>query len=81
MIIKEKIKNIKKINKKRDILGYILANDISCYNIENRDHHLARAKSADNFCPTTDFFITDYDYNSKKISCTHNSKLFKEWHD
>lgn len=77
VIIKRKLKNIKKLNKKRDVLGYILANDISCYNIEKRDHHLARAKSADNFCPTTDFFITDYDYKFKKISCAHNSKLLR----
>lgn len=77
VIIKRKLKNIKKLNKKRDILGYCLANDISCYNIDNRDHHLARAKSADNFCPISDFFLTDYDYKSKKISCTHNSKLLR----
>ena len=74
---KRKLRNIKKLNKKIDILGYCLANDISCYNIENRDHHLARAKSADNYCPISDYFLTDFICRNKQISCKHNNRLLR----
>ncbi len=77
ILIKRKLRNIKKLNKKIDILGYCLANDISCYNIENRDHHLARAKSADNYCPISDYFLTDFICRNKQISCKHNNRLLR----
>ena len=49
VVIKKISKNVN-INDTDDcILGYIISNDISCSNIDNRDHHLARAKSAENF--------------------------------
>ena len=29
----------------KNILGYMPANDITCNNLHNRDHHLAKSKS------------------------------------
>ena len=68
-----KLKNIKKY-----ILGYIPANDVSCENIEDRDHHLARSKSPDGFCPIGTYIDTDYDYRNKKITAFHNNTLLRE---
>ena len=60
------------------ILGYISANDVSCDNVEDRDHHLARSKSADGFCPIGQYIDTDYDYRDKKILAYHNDILLRK---
>ena len=49
-------------NIKDYILGYVPANDVSCDNVDDRDHHLARSKSADGFCPLGHYIDTEYDY-------------------
>lgn len=33
------------------ILGYTIANDVTAANVHGRDHHLARSKGLDTFCP------------------------------
>ena len=60
------------------ILGYLPANDISCNNIDGRDHHLARSKSADGFCPLGSYIDTDYNFKNKKIMAYHNDELIRE---
>jgi 2-keto-4-pentenoate hydratase/2-oxohepta-3-ene-1,7-dioic acid hydratase in catechol pathway len=65
-------------NVKDYILGYLPADDVSCDNVEDRDHHLARSKSADGFCPVGQYIDTDYDYRNKKILAYHNDILLRE---
>lgn len=77
VIIKKKLNNRKYLKNSEDILGYCIANDISCYNISNRDHHLARAKSADNFCPISNFIDTEFEIKNKKIQSYHNENLLR----
>lgn len=43
------------------ILGYTIANDVTVNNALGRDHHLARAKSLDHFCPLGPWIDTDLD--------------------
>jgi 2-keto-4-pentenoate hydratase/2-oxohepta-3-ene-1,7-dioic acid hydratase in catechol pathway len=59
-------------------LGYVPANDVSCDNVDDRDHHLARSKSADGFCPLGQYVDTDYDFRGKKILAYHNNTLLRE---
>lgn len=59
IIIKKKAKNIKSSEANDYILGYSVANDVTMKNILNRDHHLARSKSLDTFCPVSNFITTD----------------------
>lgn len=73
--IKRKI-NIKEA--KKYIFGFLPVNDLSCDNIENRDHHLARSKSADGFCPLGNYIDTSFDYKNKKIKAFHNRILLRE---
>jgi len=65
-------------NVKDYILGYISANDVSCNNVDERDHHLARSKSADGFCPVGDCIDTEFDYRNKTIRAYHNDCLIRE---
>lgn len=78
VVIKKEAKNIKTDDSKKHILGYIIGNDISCSNIDNRDHHLARSKSADGFCPISNYINLNYDPSSKNIRSFHNDILLRE---
>jgi len=69
---------VSSLNVKDYILGYIPANDVSCNNVEDRDHHLARSKSADGFCPIGQYIDTDYDYRNKEILAYHNDIMLRK---
>ncbi|HYX35068.1 MAG TPA: fumarylacetoacetate hydrolase family protein [Oligoflexus sp.] len=59
------------------IFGYTVANDASCENLGQRDHHLARSKAADTFCPLGPYIDTEYDWHNKKIEGWHNNTLVR----
>jgi 2-keto-4-pentenoate hydratase/2-oxohepta-3-ene-1,7-dioic acid hydratase in catechol pathway len=63
---------------KEYILGYVPVNDVSCVNVDNRDHHLARSKSANGFCPVGQYIDMDYDYRNKEILAYHNDILLRK---
>ncbi len=60
------------------ILGYTPANDVSCDNVNNRDHHLLRSKAADGFCPIGPYIETEYDPNGKTLEAYHNDQLIRK---
>jgi len=77
IVILKKAKNVPYGEVSGYILGYVPANDISCKNIQQRDHHLARSKSADEFCPLGQYIDTDYDPKNKTIRAFHNDILLR----
>lgn len=60
------------------IFGYTVANDASCENLGTRDHHLARSKAADAFCPTGPYVDTEYEWKNRRISAFHNGVLVRD---
>jgi 2-keto-4-pentenoate hydratase/2-oxohepta-3-ene-1,7-dioic acid hydratase in catechol pathway len=78
VVIKKEAKNISKDNVKDYILGFVPVNDVSCENVEGRDHHLARSKSPDGYCPVGHWIDTEYDYNGKIIEAYHNERLIRK---
>ncbi|MBT7896745.1 MAG: hypothetical protein HN564_07085 [Flavobacteriales bacterium] len=78
VIIKQKIININASEVKDCILGYTIVNDITCHNTEGRDHHLARSKNQDGFCPTGDYIETNFSYKNKMIRAYQNDHLLRE---
>ncbi len=60
------------------IFGYTICNDVSCENVFERDHHLARSKGADTFCVLGPYIDTDFNPNGKYISGHHNDVLIRE---
>jgi 2-keto-4-pentenoate hydratase/2-oxohepta-3-ene-1,7-dioic acid hydratase in catechol pathway len=77
-VIKHKVKNISSDSVHKSILGFMPANDITCNNLYKRDHHLARSKSADGFCPVGKYIDLDYQYCNKKIQGYQNNILIRE---
>lgn len=78
VIIKKEAKNISLENAKEYIGGYTIANDITIENIMDRDHHLARAKSADGFCPILDKVDGSFEPKDQYIRAYHNGELLRE---
>lgn len=77
-VIKKTARNIKSEKVSEYLLGYLTANDVTCENVEKRDHHLARSKSADGFCPVSYYIDTDYYYKNKSIIGYHNDIMLRK---
>ena len=77
VVIKTETKNISRKQVSEHILGYVPVNDVSCENVDDRDHHLARSKSADGYCPVGHWIDTEYDYRGKMIEAFHNEILIR----
>jgi len=78
VVISKKAKNISIDEVESYILGYTIVNDITIKNIDNRDHHLARSKSVDNFCPVLDTLDTSFIPKDQKLKAFHNGILLRE---
>lgn len=60
------------------ILGYTIANDVTMDNILQRDHHLARSKGWNTFCPIGPFIETEIATNNLKMISKINGKVFQD---
>jgi 2-keto-4-pentenoate hydratase/2-oxohepta-3-ene-1,7-dioic acid hydratase in catechol pathway len=60
------------------ILGYTIANDVSCENVNEWDHHLARSKGADTFCVLGPWIDTEYNPEGKQVRGYHNNVLIRD---
>jgi 2-keto-4-pentenoate hydratase/2-oxohepta-3-ene-1,7-dioic acid hydratase in catechol pathway len=67
IIIGKKGKNITYEESHKFIAGYTVGNDITTSNILNRDHHLARSKGLDTFCPLASDFITEIETSNLEL--------------
>ncbi len=78
IVIGKKAKNISVERSDLYIFGYTVANDITMQNIESRDHHLARSKGCDTFCPLGPWIVPNI--NTSELSLTNkiNNKVFQE---
>ncbi|EGE39621.1 2-hydroxyhepta-2,4-diene-1,7-dioate isomerase [Streptomyces sp. SID4928] len=57
------------------ILGWTIGNDVTAVNADGRDHHLARSKSADTFCPLGPYIDTQFQYAKRRVSGFLNDVL------
>lgn len=59
------------------ILGHTVANDVTMSNCLGRDHHLARSKGWDTFCPLGPAIVTHTDTSSLRMSNSINGELMQ----
>ncbi len=78
IVIGKRTKNVSKISAKKAIFGYLCANDITAENIDNRDHHLARSKGIDAFCPIGPWIDTEFNAQEAVIESYQNGKLIRQ---
>jgi len=74
IVIKKTCKSVSPKKAIDYILGYTIANDITAQNIRGLDHHLARSKSCDTFCPVGPHLETNLDTSDIDFSSWLNGK-------
>lgn len=77
VVIKNKLKNASIEQVKEGILGFTIGNDVTVENVEGRDHHLARSKCPDGFCPLGPWIDTDFDARDCLIEAVQNGEVIR----
>ena len=77
IVIKKTCKNISVESANDYILGYTIGNDVTTENIYGRDHHLARSKSWDTFCPLGNFINSDFVADNVILENRINDELYQ----
>lgn len=75
VVIKKQIFRANRDDIPDSILGFTSANDVTVENVNGLNHHLARSKAADTFCPIGYYIDTDYDFRNKEIKGIHGKHL------
>jgi 2-keto-4-pentenoate hydratase/2-oxohepta-3-ene-1,7-dioic acid hydratase in catechol pathway len=76
-VISKPAKNIKEEDVDDYILGFTIANDVTVENVEKRDHHLARSKCCDGFCPVGPWIDTEFNANDCVIEAIQNGEIIR----
>jgi len=77
IVIKKRLSKATVEEAKSAIFGYTIGNDVSCENVFDWDHHLARSKGADTFCVLGPWIDTRFNPDNKKITGYHNDILIR----
>jgi 2-keto-4-pentenoate hydratase/2-oxohepta-3-ene-1,7-dioic acid hydratase in catechol pathway len=59
------------------IYGYTIGNDVTMSNVHKRDHHLARSKALDTFCPIGPYIETSLLVDNLSLQHYINDELFQ----
>ncbi|MDF1795408.1 MAG: fumarylacetoacetate hydrolase family protein [Coxiellaceae bacterium] len=77
VVIKNRIRHVSEEEVAKNILGFTIANDVTVDNIEGRDHHLARSKCPDDFCPLGPWINTEFDSSDCVIEAVQNGEVIR----
>ncbi len=77
VVIKHTLRNVSEDNVRDGILGFTIGNDASVENVEARDHHLARSKASDTFCPLGPWIDTEFDASDCLIEAVQNGEVIR----
>ena len=78
IIIGKTANNVDEHIAKNYIFGYTIGNDVTTSNILNRDHHLARSKAWDTFCPLGPWIETEVNTDNLILTNSINGKIFQQ---
>ena len=77
VVIKHKLRNVSEEEVSQGILGFTIGNDATVENVDHRDHHLARSKCPDGFCPLGPWIDTDFDATNCLIEAVQNGEVIR----
>ncbi len=78
IIIKKQCRNVTPEQAPNYILGYTVANDVTMSNCLGRDHHLARSKGWDTFCPLGPAIVSGADTSALPMTNTINGTVMQQ---
>jgi len=77
VVVKKRTRNISSESAQDAVLGFTIGNDMTVENVEERDHHLARSKCPDGFCPLGPWIDTDFDSSNCLIEGVQNGEVIR----
>jgi 2-keto-4-pentenoate hydratase/2-oxohepta-3-ene-1,7-dioic acid hydratase in catechol pathway len=77
IVIRDICKNVSREEAKNHILGVTVSSDITLQNVHGRDHHLARSKAHDNFCPIGFDLMTGLDTSDLAVETKIDGKIMQ----
>lgn len=77
VVIKDTMRNVPEERVRDYIFGFTIGNDATVENVEGRDHHLARSKCADTFCPLGPWIDTGFDASDCLIEAIQNGEVIR----
>jgi 2-keto-4-pentenoate hydratase/2-oxohepta-3-ene-1,7-dioic acid hydratase in catechol pathway len=77
VVVKNTLRNVDEEHVREGILGFTIGNDVTVENVEGRDHHLARSKCPDGFCPLGPWIDTDFDASDCLIEAIQNGEVIR----
>lgn len=77
VVIKHTLRNVSENSVREGVLGFTIGNDASVENVEGRDHHLARSKAPDTFCPLGPWIDTEFDASDCLIEAVQNGEVIR----
>jgi 2-keto-4-pentenoate hydratase/2-oxohepta-3-ene-1,7-dioic acid hydratase in catechol pathway len=75
VVIKDRIKNIKKEEALKHVLGFTCGNDVTARDLQRKDGQWTRAKSFDSFCPVGPKIVKDIDPDKLDIKLLLNGEV------
>lgn len=77
VVIRSTLKNATIDQVRKAVFGFTIGNDVTVGNIDGRDHHLARSKCPDSFCPIGPWIDTDFDASDCLIEAVQNGEVIR----
>jgi 2-keto-4-pentenoate hydratase/2-oxohepta-3-ene-1,7-dioic acid hydratase in catechol pathway len=77
VVIRKTLRNVSVADVRDGILGFTIANDATVENVDGRDHHLARSKCPDGFCPLGPWIDTEFDASDCLIEAIQNGEVIR----
>ena len=77
VVIRRTLRNVNEETVRSGVLGFTIGNDASVENTEGRDHHLARSKAPDTFCPLGPWIDTEFDASDCLIEAIQNGEVIR----
>ncbi len=77
VVIRHRLRNVSEANARAGVLGFTIGNDVTVENVEGRDHHLARSKAPDTFCPIGPWIDTEFDASDCLIEAVQNGEVIR----
>jgi len=78
IVIGKTVSNVNENKAAEYIFGFTIGNDVTTSNIMDRDHHLARSKAWDTFCPLGPWIETELNTDNLKLTNSINGEVFQK---
>lgn len=77
IVIRRTLRDITEAEARGGVLGFTIGNDATVENVDGRDHHLARSKAPDTFCPLGPWIDTDLETSDCVIEAVQNGEVIR----